>query len=273
MTYSLLIFTDFLFAVSLGGFVTAWSRPSSSWERTANYFLDLGFLVLSAIVFLEAVRSGVFVPVANRFQAMIFSAWSLVLMFLFVRRGHSRTSFSLILIPLVMLVLTIALGQDSNVLLIPEAYVTDELFAVHTLAGFFAYANFALSFVASTVYLLQNWVLKRRKGGKFYQQLPTLEALEHTVYFTVSLGVPLLAVTLVTGFFWSKQAFGHFWLWDLKVIFATCTWLLYVFLLYMRFVRSFRGTRVMVYSFLSFTFMIVTLLGTSSFQQQVHFVL
>lgn len=269
MTQTLLFTTTAVFCFSLACLVISWSR-SSLWARAGNYFLDLGFLMLCLVLFLEAIDVGVFLPVANRHQAMVFFAWSVLLMFIFVRRGSSRGSFGLILIPFVILLLFLAAVKYQTEVSIPEKFLTNHLFAVHTLSAFLAYAAFTISFVTSVLYLLQHRELKSRRGGSFYQHLPNLEELEHIAFFTILLGVPLITITLVTGVFWSKGEFGKYWLWEPKIIFATATWFVYSVLLFVRYVRSMRGIKMMTYLSLSFFLVLVTFLGASVFQQQAH---
>jgi len=270
MLEGMLFFVHGIFFISFVAFVLGWSRSSKAWSRAAEYFLNIGFLTLCVILYLEAMEVGVYLPVANQHQAIIFFVWAVLLMFLFVGRGSVQSSFGLILVPLVLCMLVLAMTTDRHTVKIAEEYVSDQLFALHTVTAFLAYASFALSFVGSALYLLQNRALKRKEAGRFYRQLPPLDELEHMVYVTVVLGIPLMTVTLVTGFMWSKNAFGHYWIWEPKVIFATFTWLLYVLVLYVRYIRSFRGTRLMIYTFASFSFVMVTFLGSNIFQQQIH---
>ena len=259
----------FLFILALTGSLAGWTWPAR-WSQVSHYLLDIGFLVLSVNLFLECIAFGVYVPVANEHQALVFFAWSVLLIFLFVRRKQSRQSFGLVIFPLVSFLLGLAVLRGRSEVTIPPAYMSDQLFAVHTLTAFFAYAAFALSFVASTLFLLQHRALKHRRVGRFTREWPPLEVLEHTVYKAVLLGVPLLAVTLITGFVWSKRTLGHYWLSEPKVLCATLTWFLYAFLLYLRYVRAMRGTRVMTYALVSFSLVIFTFLGAAVLGQEVH---
>ena len=269
MTQALLFTSTVIFGFAFVCLLMSWFR-SSPWARAGNYFLDLGFLLLCAILFLEAMDVGVFLPVANRHQAMVFFAWSVLLVFLFVRRGSARGSFGLVLLPLVTaLVLSAAVGYSTEVK-IPLKYLADQIFAVHTISAFLAYAAFAISFVTSILYLLQHRALKSRRGGSFYQQLPNLEELENIAFFTILLGVPLMTVTLITGFIWAKGEFGHYWVWEPKIVLAIVTWLVYSALLYIRYVRSMHGSKVMRYLLFSFSSVLVTFLGSGVFYKTAH---
>lgn len=269
MTQMLLIAASLILGVSLACLIASWYRLPV-WARAGSYFLDLGFLLLCVVLFLEAIDVGVFLPVANRHQAMVFFAWSILLMFLFVRRRASRGSFGLVLIPLVMALLIASAVNYRAEISIPREFLSDQIFAVHTISAFLAYAAFALSFVTSVLYLLQHRSLKSKHGGNFYRRLPNLEELEHIAYFMILLGVPLITVTLITGFVWSKGRFGHYWLWEPKVILATLTWFVYTLLLFVRFVYSMRGKKMMTYLLISFSCVLVTFLGNGVMHQQVH---
>lgn len=65
-------------------------------------------------------------------------------------------------------------------------------------------------------------------------------ALERGTYRLVSLGFPLLTLGLVLGAVWGKMAWGDYWHWDPKELWALATWLVY--LGYVQFRRAY-GTR------------------------------
>lgn len=67
---------------------------------------------------------------------------------------------------------------------------------------------------------------------------------EEATYRLVRMGLPLLTLGLVLGAVWGKAAWGDYWHWDPKELWALATWLVYVAYLQVREVFGTRHVRV-----------------------------
>ena len=110
-----------------------------------------------------------------------------------------------------------------------------------------AYAAFALSFVLSILYLIQSRQIRRGRTGLLFSRLPPLEVLGRMNRTSVSIGLAVLALSVVLGLVWAER----FWttLADPKVEWAVLTLLVYGLLLWMD-RRGWEGPRVALLSIL-----------------------
>lgn len=233
--------------------------------------MRIGFLLSTFYFFGEAVEHRYFLPVTHASQAMAFFAWSLAFVYLVLLVRIQSESFGLILTPILWgfsLLACISYRADS----LPVTFPADAYFAVHVVSAFFAYACLTISFAASVLYLIQQHELKSKHPGRFYHKLPALEALEKLIFQPMVWGACLLFLAVGVGFLWSKAAFGSYWFSDPKTVATLSTVLCYGIILYLHYVVSMRGKRVVVFSLVAFGMVIVTFLGVRLIEGSHSFV-
>ncbi|NSW46036.1 MAG: cytochrome c biogenesis protein CcsA [Bacteroidales bacterium] len=98
-------------------------------------------------------------------------------------------------------------------------------FAPHVIVYIFSYAIFGMATLLSLHQLLYV------KVKKWEEWLLTTDRLIYT-------GFAFLTMGLLFGAIWAKQAWGHYWTWDPKEIWALITWMIY--LLYMHYRLAYR---------------------------------
>lgn len=96
-----------------------------------------------------------------------------------------------------------------------------------------AYAAFSVAFGAGLLYLIAS----RRR----IDWLPSADLLDDLGYRAVSIGFPLMTMTLVLGAIWANEAWGAYWQWDPKETSALFLWLVYAVYLHTRTLRGWRG--------------------------------
>jgi ABC-type transport system involved in cytochrome c biogenesis permease subunit len=108
-----------------------------------------------------------------------------------------------------------------------------------------AYAAFALSFVLSLLYLIQNRQIRRGRTGVLFARLPSLDVIGRMNRTTVTIGLVVLSVSVVLGVAWARRV------WtapvDAKLAWALVTLLVYGVLLCMD-RRGWAGRRVALLS-------------------------
>lgn len=236
----------------------------------ANRVLDLGFVAVFAAILIEAHGSEFHLPVKNRYQALLFFAGSLVAVYEVAGRRLRLERFGLILAPLVLALLGGALlsrRQGATALGLADS----PWFWLHAVSAFLSYAAFALSFVASVLYLMQERGLKARPPRRIYQLLPSLETLERAIAHTIGLGLPFLTLALVSGVLWLRSAYGVSWQWnEPKFISSLVVWLTYGSLASGFALRLVTGKRIAMLSFLGFVLVVFTFLGTDALRVGLH---
>ena len=103
----------------------------------------------------------------------------------------------------------------------------------HVGSAIAAYAAFSVAFGAAVLYLIG----ERRR----FSWLPSADLLDDLGYRSVTIGFPLLTMTLILGAIWANDAWGAYWQWDPKETAALFLWLVYGVYLHTRTLRGIRG--------------------------------
>lgn len=253
------------FALYLRDFLR--EAPDTAW---ANRVLDLSAVALTATLLAEAHAGPFVLPVQNRYQALLFFAWSLLLVYEGVGRRLRLERFGLVLSPLVFVVIVGALASCRQAA--TRVGLTDTpWFWVHALSAFLAYAAFALSFVSSVLYLMQERGLKARPPRRIFQALPTLSTLEQAIARTILIGMPLLTLALASGIVWLRQEYGVSWQWrEPKFVSSLLTWVIYGALLAGCALHVLKGRRIALLSLVGFVLVVFTFLGTDVIAVGLH---
>ena len=143
------------FLLHVLSFTEVWKKG----RRAGSVMLQAGFLLGTLYFLSQGFQSGYFLPVVNMSAALAFFAWALAFVYL-VLLGKVRTeSFGLFLALLLCALLAGALasfghGRSVQAMVRDHPYLLNPTFVLHVVTAFFAYANFAVSFIASLLYLI-----------------------------------------------------------------------------------------------------------------------
>lgn len=124
-----------------------------------------------------------------------------------------------------------------------------------------------LSFLAGAIlYGVLRLVLRaplRVRAGAWVAHLDP-EVLDDISYKGVALGFPLFTLGgLLFAMIWAQQAWGRFWGWDPKEVWALITWLMYSGYLHLRMTRGWRGAKAAWLAVVGFVVVLFTLLGVN----------
>lgn len=172
-------------------------------------------LVTHYLALMERSRLLHSVPYQDLAGSMSLFAWLLALTYLGLELVHRQRSIGPLLLPFVVLFFTASAFVAGNT---SKAPARGPLFALHVTVTALAYAAFAIAFVLSAIYLVQNRVLRRRHPGSTFWRFPPLETLERVSRSAVLVGVVALVVGVSLGAVWAQRLQGHFWNADAKEI-------------------------------------------------------
>ena len=265
------VFYFLAFVFYLSELLTA-GHKSSSW---GGRFLEIGFIFHTFAVFVQTFSESktapfrFYLPVATVGEASGFFAWSLAFIYLVLVRRLKTEGFGLILVPLLVLFLVPTFFPfRENALVLQHFH--DVYFLLHILSAFFEFSSFTLSFIAGSLYWVQDRVLKQKVGGHFYHKFPSLEDLERFVFRTIFWGVLLLGGAILTGALWTRSAFGTFFLREPKALASILTWCVYLVIIYLHEVSMIKGKRLVLMSVGAFLLVLFTFWGTSVLQIGPH---
>jgi cytochrome c biogenesis factor len=126
---------------------------------------------------------------------------------------------------------------------------------LHVMSITLSYAAFALALGIGNITL--GYYLFRSKN------IETIDSLTKFTYRTLQVGVLLLAIGTILGAVWAEYAWGRFWGWDPKEVWALITLLGYVALLHARHVRWVGSLGLAVSSVVCFTLVMMAWYGVN----------
>ena len=231
-------------------------------------FLALGFASQSVYFILEYIEAGQF-PIVNFQQSLSFFAWAIVgCYFLFQSKFNLRVLGSFVAPLAVVLVISSSLFPLSSLPYKPT-YKSVWLPA-HVISVFLGNGMFAVAFVVSVMYLLQEHAIKSKKLGFFFRRLPPLDRLDALNYRCLVIGFPLLSLGMITGSIYAQISLGSYWRWDPMEVWSLITWFMYAAILHQRLTVGWQGRRAAIMSIVAFLILLFTFLVVGTWMRGYH---
>jgi ABC-type transport system involved in cytochrome c biogenesis permease subunit len=90
------------------------------------------------------------------------------------------------------------------------------------------------------------------------------EDLDEISYRAIAIGYPIFTLgALIFAMIWAAEAWGRFWGWDPKEVWALITWLYYAFYLHLRLSRGWQGKKSAWLAVIGFIVVMFTLIGVN----------
>jgi HemX protein len=226
-------------------------------NRIAFWLLAFVWVLQTVFLVIYMLKTGRF-PVLTIFEGLYFYAWILVTLSIVINhllRVDFIVFFTNILGFTVMAIHTFAPMQyDSHIM---AKQLVSELLLIHITMAILSYGAFSLSFVFSSLYLLQYDLLKRKKWGTRLLRLADLDKLEKSSYILAVIGVPMLLLSLILGLQWAfLKVPGMPW-YDMKVIGSFLLLTVYSTLLYLRTVKNLSGRKLAIWNSAAFLIVLI----------------
>ncbi|MEO5710628.1 MAG: c-type cytochrome biogenesis protein CcsB [Nocardioidaceae bacterium] len=208
------------------------------------------------------------VPWGNMYEFTLAGTFGVSLMYLvLMKRYHLRwmgvavTGFLVVVLMLDQLVLY----QDAGPL-VPALH--SYWLVIHVLAAIVASGAFATGALALGLFLVKDRATRRGKirPGGYLTRLPSLEALERVGYRLNAFGFPIWTfAALVAGPIWAEYAWGSYWNWDPKEVWAFITWVIYAAYLHARATAGWKGKAASVIALVGFASLLFNFVGINFF--------
>lgn len=206
--------------------------------RLGTLFLGLG-LVAHYFALLERSRGLHTVPYHDLYGSMSLFGWLLALTYLALEFYHRQRSVGAFVLPFILIFFLAAHLAPADRLSPTRA--AGVVFALHVTLSILAYAAFALSFVLSAIFLIENRLLRNRHLGDVVWRLPPLELLEQMSQSGVLIGLLSIAIGTALGFVWVDRLASP--IWDPKYVFTVIVLALYVVYFALSRTTGWRGAR------------------------------
>jgi ABC-type uncharacterized transport system permease subunit len=254
MNHAYLILTVIAYAFSLAMYLGFLNTGKVVTGRAATLFLALG-IVGHYFALLERSRGLHTVPYHDLYGSLSLFGWLLALTYLVLELVHRQRSVGPFVVSIVLAVFVASHLAPADRLSPPPAHGT--VFALHVTLSILAYAAFALSFVLSLIYLVEERLLRNRNLGDVVWRLPPLDLLERMSRSSVLIGLFSIAVGTALGFIWVDRLHGQFWYYDPKYVITLVVLLLYAVYFFVGRTAAWRGARAS--RFCVFNFVVVIL--------------
>jgi len=253
MTGPYVIATLLFYVASLALYVWNLREPSRPVGIGATACLVLG-LVFHYLALLARSRLIHAVPYDDLFGSLSLFAWLLAATYLCLEAIHWRRAVGPFVLPIVLGVFLLAHLTAARPIKAPPAQ--GPLFAFHVTLNILAYSAFTISFVLSTIFLVQNQRLRGHKLGEVGWRFPALEVLDRMTRSSVIIGCASLAAGMTAGLIWVHRLQGQYWDGDPKVIVTFLILLVYVGYTFLARTAAWRGARASALCIVNFLFVI-----------------
>jgi cytochrome c-type biogenesis protein CcsB len=137
---------------------------------------------------------------------------------------------------------------------------------IHVGAAIIATGAFVLGALASLVYLLRERVGDRPRWRAVMAMLPASEPLDRFAYRVHAVGFPLWTfAVLIAGPIWAEYAWGSYWNWDPKEVWAFITWVCYAAYLHARATAGWKGRAAACLALIGFASLLFNFIGINFF--------
>jgi cytochrome c-type biogenesis protein CcsB len=221
----------------------------------------------------ESYQSGIgHAPLSNMYESLIFFAWAIILLYIFMEFRTKSRSIGTFATPLAFLCMAYAsFDPNMNQAIQPllPALQSNWLIA-HVMTCFFGYAAFAISFGLSIMFLIKRSVRAENKR-LFLALIPPIDVLDELSYQMVVIGFLLLSLGIITGSVWAHSAWGTYWAWDPKETWSLITWFIYAVFLHLRLTVGWKGKSLATTSIIGFVCVLFTYFGVNYLGKFLYF--
>jgi len=239
------------------------NNPEKKFNKGKLYFVTWLIALIAHIVMLhfpliqgEPLVFG-FVTLASYVMWFI----SLILFISTLKRKIESLAIMILPFTILSIIMTITLGTGSISINMKSGV------GVHVLLSLLAYSLLMLASFQALLLATQNNHLHSHQSSGFIRTLPSLEDMEHILFRFISIGLFLLTLGLITGFYFLDNLFGsnvaH------KTILSIISWFIFSALLIGRWKYGWRGKRAVRWTLTGFAVLALAFFGTKFIQEYI----
>lgn len=296
--------SNIVFGVLLFGMVIYWINLFFFREKI---FLSIigrtSTIVASMLLFFilcsRWIVAGYF-PLSNLYESLLFLAWSLLTIYLYVEVKTKSRLIGAILVPVTLLIngfanLTLSPEMQKSSPLVPA--LQSNWLMMHVSMMLLSYATLILGSLLCLLFLVisryEDIDFKRIENSSlplynvmldYYEpklisssteiselgKLKLLQTLDNWSYRIIGLGFPFLTIGIISGGVWANEAWGSYWSWDPKETWALITWLIFASYLHARITKGWEGKKTAILGGLGFFVIWICYLGVNFLGKGLH---
>ena len=135
---------------------------------------------------------------------------------------------------------------------------------IHVGAAILATGAFAVGALTSVMFLVKSRMGERRAA--LLDRFPDADTLDRISYRLHAVGFPLWTfAALIAGPIWAEYAWGSYWNWDPKEVWAFITWVVYAAYLHARATAGWKGKAAAIIALIGFATLLFNFVGINFF--------
>jgi cytochrome c-type biogenesis protein CcsB len=263
----------FIYALASVFYIGAFTFKKNVMAKAGFIVLVAGFLANTAGIILRWIESYQMgyghAPFANMYESLVFFAWTVAILYIFVELKYKESIIGAFAAPLVFLAIAYAsLSPDISSKISPliPALKSNWLIA-HVITCFLGYAGFAIAFGFSIMYFVKP---KDPESKTMFAKLPAWDLIDELTYQMVVFGFLFLTIGIITGAVWANSAWGKYWTWDPKETWSLITWFIYAIFMHLRMMKGWSGKNLAWVSIIGFLAVMFTYFGVNYLLSGLH---
>nr|YP_009435454.1 cytochrome c biogenesis protein [Lobelia puberula]ATG25456.1 cytochrome c biogenesis protein [Lobelia puberula] len=248
------------------------------------------FLCLTGLLVTRWIYSGHF-PLSDLYESLIFLSWSFALIHI-VAYFKKKKNLRKITASSTLLTQGFATSSLLSEIQKPEILVPalqSEWLLMHVSMMILSYAALLCGSLLSAALLVFTFRKKRNPffksfsfdaiqytyerstilrntsffSGKNYYKSQLIQQLDFWSYRVISLGFFFLTTGIISGAVWANEAWGSYWSWDPKEIWAFTTWMIFAIYLHIRTNKNFPSEKSALVAAIGFFFIWICYFGVN----------
>ncbi len=230
-------------------------------DPVSPYLLVVSSMLFFTTIILRSIAIH-FVAITNTFESLLFFAAVTTLIlavysFRFRKKAIPFIIFGGTLVALILLAIASSPIAPKEVRP-PVPALQSYWLVLHVVFSFIGESFFVLGFVASVYFLLTKDANKKK-------------SLDHLTLASIAIGYPIFSAgALIFGAIWAEYAWGTYWSWDPKEVWALITFLTYTAYLHSRLIKKYKGSVSAYIAIGGFLFTIFTYFGVNYLLSGLH---
>jgi cytochrome c-type biogenesis protein CcsB len=143
---------------------------------------------------------------------------------------------------------------------------------IHVAAAAVAGGAYTLGAMASALYLVKSRAESSTgpSRGSYSARLPAAAAIDRVAYRVHAFAFPLWTFAVLAGAIWAEYAWGRYWGWDPKEVWAFITWVVYAAYLHARSTAGWQGKVAAWIALAGFAAFLFNFVGINIFGSGMH---
>ncbi|SDK41405.1 cytochrome C assembly family protein [Sediminibacillus albus] len=246
-----------IYGASVMGYFIDFIQYNRKVNRAAFWLLSLVWILQTFFLLYQLVKEDSF-PVLNMYDGLYFYAWILVTFSLLINKFF-RVDFIVFFTNLLgFFIMLLHIGATAQFKGTERGvHLVSELLIAHISLALLSYGFFTVSFLFSVMYLLQYRLLKEKKGYKWLKRFGGLDRLDKLSFQTVTIGVPVLMISIILGVVWAYSSGAEFYWYDIKTLGSLFVLMVYMVHLFLRIVKGYQGRSITLFNTGAFLFLLI----------------